>query len=524
MVQRNRKTTAVYVWLVIMLLVQMIFLSGCLKTTKTDTTKDHDLVIGMTQDISGFYPWMTLRDTSTLTVNKNLFNSLVEMDPVTYRFVPALTEQWNNPDNVTWRFILRKNVTFHNGNRFTADDVKFTIEYMKEIPYFNEELASISKVNILDEYTVDIKTVQPYPMLLYKLGGLYILSQDYINSMNQSIETWPIGTGAYQLVEYIPGDHVTLSRFDDYWKGLPEVTKVSFQLLNTSADLKTVLMSGDIDLAPIQVEDVDDIQSTPGLAIESIQTPGVIYLSFDFRTNDSYRYPDGENPTADVRVRTAMYQAIDIDTILEKYVNGSATTATQFLTYHTFGYNPNISRLPYDVDRARDLMRKTGYDAGFSIEMDLPDVPKWVNISNEIARQLRAINITVQMNPQPWDVYYAKLYEKNTSLYITGITPYDAEGLLGLLLCTPAKNSSNGIWNYGNYSNPEVDRLCEVLTYTMDTKLRLAYIQEAFSIANADVAWVPLFSSIAFYGIRDDIEWKPRPSLFIWVEEISFTE
>ena len=107
-------------------------------------------------------------------------------------------------------------------------------------------------------------------------------------------------------------------------------------------------------------------------------------------------------------------------------------------------------------------------------------------------------------------------------MYLTSFNPIEAEGLIKLLLHTPDLQENYGAWNYGNYSNREVDRLCELLSYTMSTATRKEYMQEAFFIAASDVAWIPLFSPKAFYGTVDDIEWKPRPSLFIWVEEISF--
>lgn len=516
----NKKMTFVSV---IIVLVNTVIIAGCL--TDTDDNKkisNTDIVIGMTSDISGFYPWMGIRDTSTLSVNRNFFTCLAEMDPTTYKYVPALAEYWNNPNDVTWRFFLRKDVQFHNGDYFTAEDVKFTIEFMRNNdPFYEEELDCISDVVILDNYTIDIVTKIPSPMLLYKFATLYILSKNYINSIKDTNETRPIGTGAYKLVEYIPGEHVTLERFDDYWKGKSEIKNVTFKKMNTSEELTNALIQGELDIIPLASEYVEEIQNTSGFTVKSVQTPGVVYISFDFRVNDSYGFKGSQNPVADIRVRKAMYHALDIETIIEKYIKGAATPASQFLTYHTFGYNPNITRLPYNIEIANELMREAGYGEGFTIQFDIPDSPKWVNISNEIIKQFAALNITIILNPQPMTEYYTDLYYKNTSMYLTSFNPVEAEGLIKLLLHTPDVQQSYGVWNYGNYSNPEVDRLCEELLYMMDTYMRGEIFQEIFYIAAADVAWIPLFSSKAFYGTTDDIEWKPRPSLFIWIEEIS---
>lgn len=520
----NIKFKKIVNFLILFILTFNIFLiSGCIKDSEYKNNKiDNEIFIGLANNISGFYPWMTIRDTTTLSVNRNLFNCLAEMDPVTYKFIPALAESWNNPDNITWRFFLKEGVKFHNGNNFTAEDVKFTIEYMKNYSYYTEELETISEIAILDNYTIDIKTSNPYPMLLYKLATLYIISKHYMQEIQKTNETWPVGTGAYKLIDYIPGDHITLDRFDDYWKGQPEVKKVTFKKMNNTEELKNALIRGEIDIVPLSIDYVDEIKNTKGLDVKSVQTPAVIYLSFDFRVNDSFGFKDIKNPVSDLKVRKAMYHAIDVDTIIDKYLNGSATPTSQFITYHTFGYNPNISRLPYDLETAKQLMTEAGYEYGFTIELDIPDSPKWLNISNEIANQLLELKINIILNPQPQSEYYSKLYYRNTSLYITGWNPIDAESTIKLLLHTPNLEESIGIWNYGNYSNQDVDRLCEILSYTMETDMRKEYIQEIFSIASSDVAWIPLFSNKAFFGTFDDIIWSPRPSLFIWVEEISF--
>jgi peptide/nickel transport system substrate-binding protein len=393
---------------------------------------------------------------------------------------------------------------------------------MKNYSYYKEELEPISEMIILDNYTIDIKTDKPYPCLLYKLGTLFIISKNYMNEIDDTNETWPIGTGAYKLLEYLPGDHITFERFDDYWKGQPEVKKVTFIKMNDTVELKNALIRREIDIVPLSIDDVEEIKNIERLDVKSVQTPAVIYLSFDFRVNDSFGFNGLKNPVSDLRVRKAMYHAIDIETIIEKYLNGSATPISQFITFYTLGYNPNISRLPYDLKIANQLMEEAGYEDGFTIELDIPDSSKWLDIANEIANQLIEINISVILNPKPSFEYYSKLYYRNTSLYVTGWNPLDAESTIKLLLHTPDLQESIGIWNYGNYSNPEIDRLCDILSYTMELDKRIEYTQEIFSIAASDVAWIPLFSNKAFFGTFDDIIWKPRPSLFIWVEEISF--
>jgi peptide/nickel transport system substrate-binding protein len=225
-----------------------------------------------------------------------------------------------------------------------------------------------------------------------------------------------------------------------------------------------------------------------------------------------------------VRIRKAMYHAINIDTFIEKFSNTSATVpVSQFVNPYLFGYNPNIERLPYDKEKATQLMRDAGYANGFTIELDCPDSNRSIDLCKEIAHQLAEINITVKINPIPGFEYYSELYYKNTSFYITGINTLTAEGTIKLLIHTSDMNENIGIWNYGNYSNPEVDRLYEIICYTMEPEIRKELIQQVFAIAMDEVAWIPLYSSKAFYGICADFEWSPRPSLYMIFEEISLS-
>ena len=512
--------------IIFIFIIQILFLSGCIQNGGKDREEfDNEIYIGSIHDISGFYPWI-IRDTASCSLNQNFFNPLIEFNPETRGIITALAENWNNPDNVTWKFFLRKDVKFHNGNNFTAHDVYFTINFLRNnFSFYNDTLSSLSEIKIIDDYTIDIVTKESNPLLLYDLLSVNILSKDYTNEILKTNETWPIGTGPYKLVEYEQGEHIILERFDDYWKGTPDIKRVNCIILEDREELIDGLVKGELDIASIPFEYVDQIENTEGLTVESVQTVGVVYLSFDFRVNGSYGFESLENPTSDVRVRKAMYRAINITKLLEKISNTSAVVpVSQFVTQAIFGYNPNIERLSYDIEKATDLMREAGYDVGFTVELDCPDSNISIDLCKEISRQLSEINITVILNPLPDFEYYSKLYFKNTSFYLTGITPVNAEGLIELLLHTSDMQENMGIWNYGNYSNSEVDRLYGIICQTLDPEIRKGLIQDVFSIAMEEVAWIPLYSGKAFYGVRDYLDWSPRPGLYMIFDDISFYE
>jgi peptide/nickel transport system substrate-binding protein len=503
-------------------LVNVVFFTGCLEGGE-DRSDAHELIIGLSQDISGFYPWF-IRDITSVSVNQNFFNGLIELDNRTKGIRPALAERWLNPDNRTFRFYLREDVTFHNGEVFSAKDVNFTIQFLKNTTFYQERLSAITDVIILNNYTVDIRTAEPSPLLLYDLLLVNILSESAVFQAIETNESWPVGTGPYQLVSYNPGESLHLKAYEEYWKGTPDISDVTYRIYTEYDSCVNALLDSEIDLCPVSFDDIDQVATSSHHTIRSVQTVAVVYIGFDCRINDSYGFPPGENPFSDVRVRKAVYHAIDVDVFIRtKHNISSAIPVSQFITGHTFGYNPAIQRLPYDVAAATHLMKEAGYREGFSVVLDCYDSNRSLEICTLLVDQLAAINISVELHPLPSNEHLAKLYYKNTSLFLTALSPLTAEGAIQLLLHTSHMEEGLGIWNYGNYSNPKVDELYDHFIRTLDPSIRKEYLQETFSIVMEDVAGVPLYSSQAFYGVDKNIIWDPRPSLYILLDEISFT-
>ncbi len=498
-------------------------ISGCLYIGEhDDTNNDYEIIIGICSGPYGFHPWMESYDVDTMSINSNIFNSLVEFDNL-FRITPALAVSWNNPNNLTWRFYLRKNVKFHNGYNFTAEDVKYTIDMIQadNSSALRELLTSVSNVVVIDNYTVDIITEKPCPILLNKLIDIFIVSKKYQEETNYQ---WPIGTGAYKLVQYIEDKNITFERFDKYWKGKPFIKKVIFEIIFESEDSKDALIEGKIDICGVHPEHYPDIYYAAGVDVKTISPPTVFYLSFDFREkNSSYRYGE-KNPVSDIRVRKAIYHSIDIEYLIDEKLNGFGGAASQFLSPLIFGYNPKIKRLPYDLNIARNLMNESGYKDGFKIDLDCSDYNSSREFFIELANMLGEINIDVNLNPLPAPELYNKLYKRNSSLYIIGWLTGSADGgeIFDFILKTVDDSNATGMYNHGYYSNPEVDNISKQINSIMDSQERLRLMQQGFMIAMEDVAWVPLYIPQRIYGCRDNIDWIPYAGMGFNVEEIKF--
>ncbi len=507
--------------IVLIVLLLCVGVSGCINQAGNDNQKKRELLtIGISEDPQGFFPWIYSYDTCTLGINFNIFSPLVEFDN-SFRLFPKLAKSWNNPDNCTWRFFLRQDVKFHNGYNFTANDVKYTLDLIKDnrSNILRDLITEIKEVSVVDNYTVDVKTFQPFPILLNKLTNIPIASKKY---QEETLEKWPIGTGAYKLEEYVPKDHITLEKFDGYSMGHPTIQKVVFKVIPDSKALKEAFLAKELDIMEhVLPADVKEISNTSGLSVKKFSSPTVWYIGFDFRENNSSAFPERKNPLADVRVREAMYHAIDINAILG-LLESSAESASQFLSPLIFGYNPEIKRLSYDLNLSRQLLQEAGYENGFNLTLDCQqEYPLQIQICGEIVRQLSQI-LTVHFNPLPSDQYYMKLYSRNCSIYFIGWIPATGDGgeIFDYLLRSKHDPLGVGSYNFGYYSNQTVDQITQEVAHTMNQKTRKLLMREGFKVAMDDVACIPLYISVCNVGVADYIDWTPRADLMTLVEEI----
>lgn len=512
----------IFGWAIGFFLLTVSF-SGCIhQADETNEKYTEVLTIGISEEPHGFFPWIDSYDTNTLGINFNIFNPLVSFDN-SFKLFPKLAKSWNNPDNCTWRFFLRDDVTFHNGYPFTANDVKYTIDLIKsnKSHVLWDLLTEIKEVKVVDEYTVDFETYQPFPILLNKLTNIPIASQRY---QEETTEKWPIGTGAYKLSEYVPAKNLTLVRFDEYSMGQPVIQKVIYTVFQRSEDLKTALIARDIDIMEHVPEMyVNEILNSSGITIKRISNPTVWYLGFNFKENISDNLSRTNNPFADVRVRQAIYHAIDVNGIIN-ILGLTAEPATQFLSPLIFGYNPLIKRVSYDVNLSRQLLREAGYEHGFNVTLECPEnYTILIAICQEIATQLSEItNVSVKPLASE-EEYYTKLYMGKYPLYLLGWIPATGDGgeIFDYLLRSEDHPLGRGSYNFGYYSNKTIDELTSQISYTMSQKTRKDLMQEGFRVAMDDVACVPLYSSVCNVAFPEYLVWNPRSDLNTLVEEIT---
>jgi peptide/nickel transport system substrate-binding protein len=254
---------------------------------------------------------------SGLQFMANYFDGLLQRTGPDGTLAPALALRYERLDALTWKFYLRKGVKFHNGNPFTAADVKFSFERLSnpDVSEFINTGKSIDSIDILDDYTVVIKTKTPNPWFANNMHQIFMMDKESTEARDPGdVMVKPIGTGAYKMVEWVKGSYVRAEAFADYWEGAAPIKNVEIRPITEASTRFAALASGQVDIVSgVPVELYDKILNNPKLEVVNRPARRSIFLALGNKPG---------SPTADIRVRKAMYMAINEDEIIQKLCGG----------------------------------------------------------------------------------------------------------------------------------------------------------------------------------------------------------
>ena len=472
----------------------------------------------------------------TRSINTQVFEGLTSLDK-NFKLEPKLAKSWDNPDNLTWRFHLREGVTFHDGSKFTAEDVKFTIDETNKKGFYGQSfLSTLDSVKILDDYTIEIKTKEPDPILANKLAFVWIFNQNYLKEDGTTVS---IGTGPYELEEWDENDlYAILVSNENYWRDVAKVKKVTWKNFATDEERLKAVEDGEADIAYIAIAGAEFVATGKENKKVNILTGSGIYIffiGFDFANEISpYVYGLDTNPFKDIRVRKAIYQGIDVNQVIEEVYGELAEVENQAVTKDIFGYNPEIKRYPYDLEASKKLLQEAGYPDGFEVDIDATVYE--MNIIESIAKSLEKTGLKVNAifrggtEDEPDYEDYDKWSNGDASLYTFWINADFGDAIQVLVDFFHTPNADDytmrtlGMYNVGRYSNPELDELIDKANVTMNPKERLVYMQQALKMVHEDVVIVPLFTSEMGYAVNPKILFDPRPDNDIRAYEIAKKE
>lgn len=458
----------------------------------------------------------------------NIYEGLVRRDG-DMNLEPSLAVAWEPISDIGWRFQLRSGVQFHDGSDFNAEDVIFSFERASsDESDVKSYFATIQDVLAPDPYTVEFYTTQPDPLFPSGIANWLIMDKTWTEAKDAArpnrdgqiatnIEA--NGTGPFKLTSRVADTETKLEAFADWWdEPTHNITTATMRPVASDATRVAALLSGEVDLIePVPLQDVPRLAADPGIEVLQGVESRVMFYGFDHQS---------DGPLADVRVRRAIYQAIDAEAIAEKIMRGNAKVSGLLIGPGVNGYKAaDDVRLATDLDAAKASLAEAGYADGFAMTLRCPN-DRYINdeaICAATVAMLEKLGLSVALDAVPVSIYWDELRAGEFDMYLLGWSPgtFDAEHPIRFLMHTPDAEAKLGSWNFGGYSNPRVDELLPAIQTEIDQSTRQAMIDEVHGILKSDVVYAPLHVQPLVWAVKGNTSVTQRPDNFFllrWVQ------
>jgi peptide/nickel transport system substrate-binding protein len=444
-------------------------------------------------------------------VGVTMFDSLVGRD-ADNRIVPQLAESWRLVDDTTWQLKLRRRVVFHDGEPFNAEAVRFTFQRVLDPEQKSPNranMAEIARVDVIDDYTVNLVTRQPYAPLINRLLDFPIVPPRYAAEKgNQGMALRPVGTGPYRFVELVKDDRLVVEAFDRHWRGAPRIRRVVYKPIPEPFTRAAALRNNEVDLiTTIPPNLARELEGVGGIRAQRVPSSWIIYLGLNAF----------KKPLSDVRVRQALNYATDVDAIVKNVLEGNGRRLEGPLTPQMFGYDASVKGYPHDPARARKLLAEAGYPDGLEITLESPAgrYQGDKEIAEALGGQWQKAGFRPRVQVAEWGAYFKRYLGKQfQDAYLLGLggPMQDADELYNLV-------SSKGRGLY--YKNERVDALFDLGRGTMDMAKRRHVYRDLARAMVEDATWVFLLQQVDIYASRDRLSWTPRPDQWMPLHDAS---
>jgi peptide/nickel transport system substrate-binding protein len=459
---------------------------------------------------------------------RHIFEPLVQIDRDLQTVNPQLATEWRRLDDLTIQFKLRQGIKFHNGEDFDADAARFSI--LRPIDPANKAdarttYAGISAVDVLDKYTINVKTAKPDPALLLRMTGfsMTMVAPAWAAQSPDVFSKEAYGTGPYKLASWSgPLQDWTLVANEQYWGGAPKIKKVRIKTIPELATRTAALRSGEVHVAKdVAVEEVDAINKSGRALAKTTPSNRIPYYVMEVR----------KPPCNNKLLRQAINYAANLDGIIQSVLYGNATrVATTVAPWHV-GFHPDLKPYPYDPDKAKALMNEAGVSNGFDLNIHYIQgrYLKDKEVAEAMAQELNKVGIRAKpvlreaaLNTQEdLDQHLDGLIFASWGNWI-----FDADNQLYVRWHSSARDTANGGKGQSSlpYGNPEFDNLVEQARVELDPNKRLDLYKKAQQILYDDAAALFMWTLTDMYGVDNWVVWEPRKDEMVWAHEMAWNE
>ena len=435
---------------------------------------------------------------------------------------PYLAKSWNvSEDGLTVTLNLVENAKFHDGAPITSEDIAFSVDVIKAHHPFKSMFAPVTSVSTPDAHTAILNLSQPHPALMLAMSGqLMAIIPKHIYGDGQNPKSHPrnnenvVGSGPFKLVEFKPGEHIILERFDEFFiEGRPYLDKIVMRIIKDPQARVIGLENGELHLAGFesQPRNINRLKKADHLTVtaEGYGAIGPLdWLAFNTK----------EGPTANVKVRQAIAHAIDKNFILKAIMFGTAVEANTGIHPDSPFYNPDVATYPLDLDKANALLDEAGYPKDSdgirfktSIDFGWPGVKPQVEY---VRAALKKVGIDVRVIASADFPTWAKKMG-TMDFEMSWDTVFNwGDPVIGVHRTYVSDNVGKGVWsNTQGYSNARVDELLAMAAVEKDGEKRKALYAE-FQQIIADELPVYHTNTLPYHTVYNDK--VGNPPLGIW--------
>jgi len=416
-------------------------------------------------------------------------------------FAPSLAESWTaSKDGLTYEFLLRKNVKFHNGDPVTAEDVKFSFERYKGAGASTLK-ARVASVEIVDPLHVRFRFKQPWPdfMTFYATpatGAAWIVPKKYVEKVgDDGFKKAPIGAGPYRFVSFNPGVELVVEAYEGYWRKTPAVKRLVFKSVPDESTRLAMLKRGEADVAySIRGANAEEVKRTAGLTLKPTSPTFTEWIVFTQQF-------DPKSPWADQRVRLAANLAIDRKAINEAEYLGYGKLAYSIIP-RDFEFHWAPPAYPFDPAKAKQLLAEAGYPKGFdAVEMATDAV--YAPEAEAVINGFQAIGIRTRLKPMERAGFYAADQDKSFKhlVRVGSAAAGNASTRIEAFVI------STGIRSYGGY--PEIDGLFRDQGAEMDRKRREGMLHRIQQLMHDKAMFAPIVEPALLIGVGSRLAEQP---------------
>ncbi|MFF2753335.1 glutathione ABC transporter substrate-binding protein [Psychrobacillus sp. NPDC058041] len=478
--------------------------TGQTDSGKGKASKDKEIVIAVNENFISMDPHNT-GDTNSNSVQSAMLEGLLGFDKDGL-ITPVLAKEYSvSDDALEYTFKLNQGIKFHDGEDFNAEAVKVNIERImndKSLRLNSRGFNLITNIDILGDYEIKFTIEKPYGPMLTRFGAAKMISPKLIKENSGAIPKSPVGTGPFKFVEWVQGDHLTIERFDDYWKKGERVKRITYKPVPENGSRVAMLKTGEASVIyPLPAQNLKELEVNKDVVVSKIPSTIARYVSINTM----------KEPFNDVRVRQALNYAVDKKAYINVVNSGFGLPLDSIIPSKTI-YYVNQGVYEQNIEKAKELLKEAGFENGFTAEI-------WGNTNSDtmkgmqfIQQQLKEIGVKVEIKSMEEATLSDEIYGAQTpedtklqmwyvswSAYASDIT--NATKPLFHSESFPPNGS-----NTAYYKNTDVDEWIDAANSTGDTSKQEELYEKIQSTVYKDSPWIFLGVDELLVGTRADVE------------------